>query len=52
MEEINKCVETWLDRLEMLCVKFPHLGVGSDLASLSLIEAWQLYLYLDRLANS
>lgn len=43
--------ETWFERLQMLCVKFSHLGVGADLASLSLIDAWGLYVYLNRLAN-
>lgn len=43
--------ETWLDRLEMLCIKFSHLGVGTELASLLLIEARGVYVYLSRLAN-
>ncbi|SFO33767.1 hypothetical protein SAMN05216332_11139 [Nitrosospira briensis] len=49
--ETGQQVETWLDQLQMLCVKFSHLGVGAELASLSLIEAWGVYLYLARLAN-
>lgn len=43
--------ETWLDRLQMLSIKFSYLGVGAELASLSLIEAWGLYVYLNRLGN-
>ena len=43
--------ETWLERLQMLCERFSHLGIGADLASLSLIELWGLYRYLSRLAD-
>ena len=41
----------WLGRLEMLCNRFSHLGIGADLAALSMIEAWGLYLFLSRLAD-
>ncbi len=44
--------ENWLEQLEMLLVRFSHLGIGADVASLSLIELWALYLYLSRLVNS
>ena len=40
--------ETW-ERLQMLCNRFSLLGVGADLAALSIIEAWGLYLFLSRL---
>jgi hypothetical protein len=43
--------ETWLERLQMLSDRFSYLGIGSDLASLSRLEAWGLYLYLTRLAE-
>jgi hypothetical protein len=43
--------ETWLDRLQCLSVRFARLGVSSDLAALSMIEAWGLYLHLTRLAE-
>ncbi len=43
--------ESWLERLEMLLVRFSHLGIGADVASLSLIELWALYCYLSRLGN-
>lgn len=43
--------ETWLERLEMLLARFSHLGIGSDVASLSLIELWALYLHLSRLVD-
>lgn len=42
--------EAWLERLELLISRFSHLGVSDDIASLSLVEAWGLYRYLDRLA--
>jgi hypothetical protein len=43
--------KTWLEQLEMLLVCFSHLGIGADVASLSLIELWALYLHLSRLAD-
>ena len=42
--------ETW-ERLQMLCNRFSHLGVGADLVALSIIEEWGLYLFLSRLAE-
>jgi hypothetical protein len=41
----------WLQRLQMLAVRFSHLGLGADLAALSLVEQWGLYCYLSRLAD-
>lgn len=41
----------WLEQLEMLLVRFSHLSIGVDVASLSLIELWALYLHLSRLAD-
>ena len=41
----------WLERLEMLIVRFSHLGLGEDVASLSLIELWALYVHLSRLMD-
>lgn len=41
----------WMERLQSLSVRFSHLGVGADLAALSMIEAWGLYLFLSRLAD-
>ena len=42
----------WLERLKMLIARFSHLGVGADIAALSLIDAWALYLHLSRLVES
>jgi hypothetical protein len=44
--------DTWLERLEMLLVRFSHLGIGADVAALSFIELWYLYSYLSRLMDS
>lgn len=44
--------DLWLERLEMLLVRFSHLGIGADMASLSRIELWSIYLYLTRLEDS
>lgn len=41
----------WLERLGMLLARFSNLGIGADIASLSLIEAWGLYRFLMRLAD-
>ncbi len=43
--------EHWLERLQMLCARFSHLGISPDLAALSMIELWGLYLFLSRLAD-
>ena len=41
----------WLNHLQSLIIKFSHLGIDADIASLSLIELWELYLHLSRLAE-
>ncbi len=43
--------DDWQRQLEMLLIRFSHLGIGADVASLSMIELWALYLYLSRLAD-
>lgn len=43
--------EAWLERLQTLSNRFACLGISPDLAALSLIEAWGLYLFLSRLAD-
>lgn len=43
--------ETWLDHLQRLAYRFSHLGITSDLASLTLIEMWGLYHFLLRIAG-
>ena len=40
----------WLTELETLAVRFAHLGVSADLASLTLAEAWGVLQYLRRMA--
>ena len=42
----------WLKHLQVLIARFSHLGIDADIASLSLIDAWALYLHLSRLAES
>lgn len=44
--------ETWIERLQTLCNRFAHLGIGADIAALSIIELWGLYQFLSRLADS
>lgn len=43
--------EAWLERLQMLSARFSHLGMGDDLAALSIIELWGVYRFLSRLAD-
>jgi len=43
--------EAWLERLQMLCNRLSHLGMGVDLASLSIVELWGVYCFLSRLAG-
>lgn len=43
--------ENWLDTLETLLIRFSCLGIGADVAALSIVELWGLYCYLQRLAN-
>ena len=43
---------SWLNELQTLASRFSHLGVREDLASLSVVEAWQLLRYLRRLAET
>ena len=42
----------WLERLQMLIARFSYLGISADITSLSMFEAWGLYCYLSRLAES
>ncbi len=44
--------ENWLQQLEILLIRFSHLGIGVDIASLSMIELWTVYMHLSRLADS
>ncbi len=41
----------WLDDLQLLVARFRYLGISDDIASLSIIELWGLYLFLSRLAE-
>ena len=41
----------WLKDLQTLIARFSYLGIVADMASLSLIDAWALYLHLSRLAD-
>ena len=43
--------ESWLERLQILLVRFSHLGISGDMAGLSLTELWGLYCFLSRLAD-
>ena len=40
----------WLKELELLAWRFAHLGIGPDLAGMTLCELAGLHAYLSRLA--
>ena len=42
----------WLYQLQALSARFSELGITADLASMSLIELWGVYCYLQRLAET
>ncbi|MBX9901802.1 MAG: hypothetical protein K2Y28_13555 [Burkholderiaceae bacterium] len=42
----------FIKELEMLIMRYSYLGIGADLASMSMIELWGLYCYLQRLAEA
>lgn len=41
----------WLDDLQALAVRFAGLGITPDLATMTLAEAWGLFLFLRQLAE-
>jgi len=43
--------DDWLESLYALAYRFQGLGVVPDLASLSICEAWGVYLFLRRLSE-
>lgn len=38
----------WIERLQMLCNRFSYLGIGADVAALTVTELWGLYRFLLR----
>ena len=43
--------KNWLERLQVLLVRFSDLGISDDVAGLSLTELWGVYCFLSRLAD-
>ena len=41
----------WLEELEMLAVRFSGYGIGPDVASLTLAQAWGVFVFLRRMAG-
>lgn len=41
----------WLEDLQLLAARCAGLGIGPDLAALTLAEAWALYRFLARAAG-
>lgn len=44
--------EHLLERAQRLAMRFSHLGIGQDLAALSLADLWGVCRFLQRLANA
>lgn len=42
----------WLNELQTLLNRFSMLGIGQDVSLLGEVEAWGLYCFLKRLAES
>lgn len=45
-----KLPRDWLKELELLVWRFAHLGIGPDLAGMTVTELAALYAHLSRLA--
>ena len=43
--------DSWLEHLQMLLARFSHLGMGDDMAGMTITEVWGLYQFLSRLAG-
>lgn len=43
--------DAWQERLQTLLERFSHLGMGADIAALSIIELWGVYRFLRCLAG-
>ena len=48
LNEFNNS-NTWFEDFELLVYRYSHLGISADLASLSLVEMYGLFLFLRRL---
>ena len=44
--------DPWLTELENLLVRFSSIGIGADVAGMTLCELWGLYCLLRRMAGS
>lgn len=42
----------WLEDFQALAARFAALGIGPDLANLTLAQAWGLFVFLSRLAGN
>ena len=49
---MHTTTEHWIVQLQMLVARFDYIGIDADICSLSLIDAWALYLHLSRLVES
>lgn len=49
---MHTTIEHWIVQLQMLVARFQYIGIDAEIASLTLIDALALYLYLNRLLES
>ena len=42
----------WIDELQLLALRFAHLGFGPDLSVMTVVELAGLYSFLARLADA
>ena len=42
----------WLQRLRALAYRFESLGIGADIAAMTVAELWALYVFLLRLSEA
>ena len=45
------CPAFWIDDLQVLAARFSGCGIGPDIACLTLVDAWGLYVFLLRIAH-
>lgn len=43
--------DNWLSRLQSLAARFQHFGIEGDLASLALVDAWRLFVFVHHLSE-
>jgi hypothetical protein len=45
-------VKTWMPELQQMAARFNGYGFNADLATMTVADAWGLYLFLSRMAGA